>query len=186
MPRNYFKSAVPDSEEFEGYTRNMSLALVYANLPTKMKPDRTMCHWSTVCLSPTSSTMAWLADPFPLEYFGSVLLLFQNANQTSIVTRVKGLPWVLEHHKLMSLNLDIWTAAVTAISCLKEVKPRSSSCSEPTLTDGAAEPISELALEWEDATLWCDVPTLDYASCEVKAKTVKEAAKLFDPPRSPS
>lgn len=98
------------------------------------------------------------------------------------MTRVKGLLWVLDHRESASLNLDLRTAAATAISCLKEagLKDRGYSRKEPKVTDGAAEALYRLAIEWDDAALWCAVPALDDDSRTAREQSVKEAAKLFN------
>ena len=44
VPSNYFETAVPDSEDFEGYTGNVSFGHAYANPATKLDLDRMGHH----------------------------------------------------------------------------------------------------------------------------------------------
>lgn len=107
-------------------------------------------------------------------------MLFRNADQTAVVTGVKGLAWVLEHRESKSLNLDLRVAASATLACLKERQPRGYYYGARSLFDGTAKTIAELAIEWKDSVLWSGVLNLDHLTGGEKQESLKEGLKLFD------
>ncbi|KAJ3502090.1 hypothetical protein NMY22_g18707 [Coprinellus aureogranulatus] len=108
--------------------------------------------------------------PLEWQYFRSAIVLFRNADQTAVVTRVKGLPWVIEHQESKSLNLDLRVAASTALDCLRETQPRRDYEYGPVLAavDGVAEELAQLAIDWKDR------------GAVGQEASIKEALQVFD------
>ncbi|KAJ3525183.1 hypothetical protein NMY22_g10680 [Coprinellus aureogranulatus] len=120
--------------------------------------------------------------PLEWQYFRSAIVLFRNADQTAVVTRVKGLPWVIEHQESKSLDLDLRVAASTALDCLRETQPRREYEYGPVLAavDGVAEELAQLAIDWKDMELWTNVMALPHMKRDEQEASIKEALQVFD------
>ncbi|KAJ3545891.1 hypothetical protein NMY22_g2263 [Coprinellus aureogranulatus] len=161
FPKDYFESAYPDEEDFEGYTGNVRVILSSIVDIHSIAPQQE-------------------GAPLEQQYLCSVVFLFRNADKTAVVTRVKGLPWVLRHQESKGLNLDIRSAVSTALDFLKESEPKSYYDRGPSLLDGAAQSIVSLALEWKDGELWGEALNLRHLSTEEKEKNLAQGIELFE------